>query len=133
MAGDQRGHIGRQGEEIAVSMLRRKRCRILDRNFRTRLGELDIVLMEDNTLVFCEVKARVSGGSRTPDPLEAIRPAKRRQVRQMAAIWLSQQSRSRDRANRRYLEVKEMRFDVIGVLLGPGRSAPKVEHLSDAF
>lgn len=133
MTSDQRGQIGKQGEDIAVALLRRKRCRIVDRNFRTRLGELDIVFMEGNTLVFCEVKARLGGGRGTPDPLEAIRPAKRRQVRQMAAIWLAQRSRSPDGAGRRYLKVEAMRFDVIGVLLDPGRGTPKVEHLSDAF
>src|ERR671934_2685011 len=121
---DPRRRIGRRGEEIAARALERLGYRIVDRNFRTREGELDLVAARGGTLVFCEVKALVArpgGPGRGPaSPLEAVGPAKRVQVRRLARAWLA----ARDRRTAR-----ELRFDVVGVTLSSDGETLRVDHL----
>lgn len=83
-------------------------------------GELDLVLREGPTLVFCEVKTRTSAAYGLP--AEAISPAKRRKLRRLAMVWL--------RVNRG--PFTEVRFDVIAVL-APRCGAASLEHLKGAF
>src|SRR5215210_3156254 len=66
MATDLRRDRGALGERIALEHLERRGYRIVDRNFRTRYGELDIVAADRRALVFCEVKTRVAGGRSGP-------------------------------------------------------------------
>ena len=81
---DPRRRLGATGEDHAAAHLERLGHAVLDRNFRTRYGELDIVSRAGGCLVFCEVKTRVAGGSRGPaSALDAIGPAKRRRLRLM--------------------------------------------------
>jgi putative endonuclease len=124
MAADPRQTLGRRGEALAAEHLERRGCTILTRNYRTRWGELDIVALDGQTLVFCEVKTRQSRGGR-PRPLEAIRGEKQLRVRRMAATWLAQ-TRSRPYA-------PEIRFDAIGVLLDGSGALAALEHLEAAF
>jgi putative endonuclease len=112
--------LGRTGEDLACAELRRRGYAILDRRYRTRSGELDIVARDGPTLVFVEVKTRRS--DRFGTPLEAVTPAKRRQVVAMAADYL---------ANRR-LGPAGCRFDVAAVTFDD-RGAPAVEIVTDAF
>lgn len=124
---DPRRHTGSSGEQLAAEHLLRRGFDIVERNFRTRWGELDIIAFDGRTLVFCEVKCRraASGRDGLVDPLEAVRPAKRAQVRRMAARWLVER-RDRPRA-------EELRFDVVGVILdGRGRLV-RLDHLEGAF
>ena len=86
-------HLGRLGERLAAEHFERLGYRILARNYRTRFGELDLVVTDEEVLVFCEVKTRRSGS-----PWENLGVAKRGQVRRMARAWLAQ---ARDRPRRR--------------------------------
>ena len=123
--GDDRRHdLGRAGEQLAAEHLERLGYRILERNFRTRWGELDIVAFDGRTLAFCEVKARRAGG-RTGSPLEAVSRAKRAQVRRMAGRWLV------ERRERPYADV--LRFDAIGLTFDAAQRLISLEHVEGAF
>lgn len=120
--GDGRVELGRWGEELAVQHLVATGARVLARNWRCRLGELDVVALEpDGTLVFCEVKTR--RGTGYGEPAEAVGPRKARRLRELAARWLET-----DRPPGRH----ELRFDVVSVLR-PRDGPPRVVHLRGAF
>jgi putative endonuclease len=121
---DPRPRLGRLGEQLAAEHLVRRGFQIVERNYRTRWGELDIVAFDGRTLAFCEVKtrrARTLGGS----PLDAVRAPKRSQVRKMAGRWLI------ERTDRPYAD--RVRFDAIGVTLDNTGRLLSLEHLEGAF
>jgi putative endonuclease len=121
---DRRHLLGALGERLAAEHLERLGFRIVERNYRTRWGELDIVAFDGRVLAFCEVKTRrMTPGSRSP--FEAIRPLKRAQVRKMAGSWLI------ERKQRPYADV--MRFDAIGVTFDLSDTLVGIEHLEGAF
>src|ERR1700742_1095900 len=124
MGNNQENELGRAGERLAAAHLVRLGYEIVERNYRTRWGELDIVARAGRTLAFCEVKTRRAGG-RAGGPLEAVGRKKQTQVRKMAGSWLVQ------RRDRPYADV--IRFDAIGVTVdGVGRLV-SLEHLEGAF
>jgi putative endonuclease len=124
MATDHRRKLGSIGEQLAAEHLVRRGLRIVARNFRTRHGELDIVAVDEQTIVFCEVKTRIAHGAEI-DPFESLHPRKRAQVRRMAACWLAaQQDRPR---------LAELRFDAIGITLDAAGQLIRLEHLEAAF
>ena len=126
---DLRRPRGAAGEQFAAEHLRASGFEILERNFRTRHGELDLVAADRRALVFCEVKTRVRRDLRqAPRPLEAIGGDKRRRVRLMAAQWLAARAGSGGRPLR-----PELRFDAIGVSITPGGRLLDLEHVEDAF
>ena len=126
MATDLRRDRGALGERLAVEHLERRGLRIVDRNFRTRHGELDIVAVDRRALIFCEVKTRVVGGRAGPaGPLDAIGPEKRRRLRALAREWLT----STDERPWR----PDIRFDAIGITLTPRGELLALEHLEGAF
>ena len=121
---DVRQDIGRRGEQLAAEHLQRRGFAIVERNYRTRWGELDIIAFDGRTLAFCEVKTRrLSRG--TGSPFDGLRPPKRAQVRKMAGSWLI------ERRERPYAD--ELRFDAIGVTLDGRGSLIELEHLEGAF
>jgi putative endonuclease len=132
MSRDPRRGTGRRGEKVAARLLQRQGYVVLERNFRTREGEIDLIATRAGTLVFCEVKALVarSGGPSTgpATPLEAVGPAKRAQVRRLARAWLALQ---RELGTSRVWGV--LRFDAIGVLLSPAGELLQVDHVEGAF
>lgn len=117
------------GEEIAARHLTASGYRIVDRNFRTRHGELDLVAAKDGeTLVFCEVKTLLAARAGARDPLIGIGPDKRGRIRMMARHWLVERSGLlRGRGG------DQIRFDAIGVLLDARGHTLSVEHVDDAF
>jgi putative endonuclease len=123
---DHRRGLGAAGERLAAEHLIRRGYTIIERNFRVRFGEIDIIAHDDRTLVFCEVKTLLLR-PRLPrrDPLEAVRAGKRLQVRRLAACWLATRV---DRPR-----VSELRFDVIGVVLDAQWELVALEHLQAAF
>ncbi len=123
MATDLRHHLGRVGEQLALEHLERLGYRLVTRNYRTRHGELDLIVCDDDTIVFVEVKARRAEGM--AGAMESVPPAKRRQVRAMAAAWLAETA-ERPRA-------AELRFDVVGVSVDAQGRLVRLEHLEDAF
>jgi putative endonuclease len=122
MARDPRRHLGELGERLACEHLERLGFRIVDRNYRTRWGEIDVVACDEGTIVFCEVKTRRPGSSR---PWDALGPAKQRQVRRMAGKWLVERT-DRPRA-------AELRFDAIGVTIDARGTLTALDHLEGAF
>jgi putative endonuclease len=126
MSTDLRRHRGNLGERLAAQHLIRRGYAIVDRNYRTRHGELDIVAANARTLVFCEVKTRVVGGRTGPaTPLEAIGPDKQRRLRALAREWLATDE---ERPHR-----PEIRFDAIGITISPSGNLLALEHLEAAF
>jgi putative endonuclease len=110
--------VGRQGEQLAERYLKRQGFRIVARNFRAAGAEIDLVAMDDETLVFIEVKRRIGISAGTPG--EAVDARKQAQIRRAAGVFVG---RYRAREHR-------MRFDVVAIS-GAGR--PEIEHLKDAF
>jgi putative endonuclease len=116
--------LGRRGEELAAEHFTRLGYRVLARNHRTRFGELDLVLADedDGTIVFCEVKSRRLGSG---DWRDSLHSAKRSQVRTMAAAWLAEVTSRPFGA--------ELRFDAVGVTLDDRDALVRLDHLEAAF
>jgi putative endonuclease len=112
--------VGAYGERVAVAHLVEQGMVVLDRNWRSRTGEIDIVLRDGPDLVFCEVKTRRT--DRFGSPAEAVTTAKVRRLRRLAAEWLAQAG----------LRVPTVRFDVVSVQ-PRSAGAAQVEHLRGAF
>ena len=112
--------LGGHGERIAAAYLTDAGLRVLDRNWRCRDGELDIVAREGDALVFCEVKTRRATGF--GHPAEAVTPEKQRRLRVLAQRWLAAHDE----------HTPDLRFDVVGVLVRPSRPA-LLTHLRGAF
>jgi putative endonuclease len=126
---DPRRARGALGERLAAGHLVEQGYEVLERNFRTRHGELDLVLADDTCIVFCEVKTRVGSGSSGPARgIDAIGHAKRRRLRAMAGQWLRDRPVGSGRPRR-----DRLRFDAIGVTLSPGGALLSLEHVPDAF
>lgn len=108
--------VGAYGERVAAAHLVSAGMVILDRNWRSRAGELDIVARDGDTVVFCEVKTRTS--TRFGFPLEAVTERKAARLRRLAAAWLTESG----------VQVAEIRIDLVGVLR-PQRGPAQVEHV----
>jgi putative endonuclease len=118
--------VGEAGEGAAAAHLRARGWRLIARNARTRWGELDIVALDGQTLVFVEVKARRGAGPGSAElALESIGPRKRIQVRRLARAWLAGPANPGG--------YREIRFDAIGVSVGPSLRANAIRHLQAAF
>ena len=117
--GDPRQTLGRRGEREAEEFLRRAGLRVIERRFRLRCGEIDLVAIDGDLVVFIEVKTRGSG--RFGGPFEAVDVRKRRRVTEAARSWL---------AKRRITDTP-MRFDVVGVFID--RDPPTIELVRGAF
>jgi putative endonuclease len=123
MSADLRHRLGKQGERVAAEHLARLGYEIVESNYRTRWGELDLVAFDGTTLAFCEVKTRrlsPSGG-----PFEGFRVAQRHRIRKMAAAWLIA------RSDRPHSDL--IRFDAIGVTIDATGKLVSIEHLEGAF
>jgi putative endonuclease len=96
--------LGRDGEQAAVEYLEGRGFRVLDRNWRCALGELDIVAVDRQVLVVCEVKTR--SGVRYGSPAEAVTRKKRGRLRKLGAAWLSAHG----------VRFKQIRIDVLGLV-----------------
>ncbi len=99
-----RAEIGHTGEAVAARYYQKQGCLLLDHNYRTRMGEIDLILREpDGTVVLCEVKTR------SPDPLaspaSAVTPAKQHRLIRTAQYYLQQTGQSDE----------QVRFDVAEV------------------
>jgi putative endonuclease len=121
-----RQRTGRRAEQLVAERLAAAGWEILERNARTRHGELDIVALDDRTLVFVEVKAGREGAAFGPErPVLAVDARKQRRVRRLATAWM---------AERRGLPpYAEIRFDAVGVTLDRAGRVTDVEHIENAF
>jgi putative endonuclease len=120
---DLRHHLGRVGERLACEHLERLGYRVVARNYRTRFGELDLIVCDDTWLVFVEVKTRRTGALESS--VQAVSVDKQRRVRSMAAAWLVEAT---DRPRSR-----ELRFDVVGVTVDRNSRLVRLDHLEGAF
>jgi putative endonuclease len=122
MATESRKSLGRLGEQLAAEHFERLGWRIVERNYQTRLGELDLVAVDRDTLVFAEVKTcRLGKGL----PWDSLHARKQVQVRRIAGLWFSE---------RRGLPFFErLRFDAIGVLVDDRDALVRLDHLEAAF
>jgi putative endonuclease len=116
--------LGRFGEDLAARHLVDAGAEILDRNWRCRDGELDIVALDGGTVVFCEVKTRT--GVRRGTPAEAVDERKVARIRRLAARWLAEHP----------LRSGPVRFDLVAVSrdVAPGQpGSVRVDHRRGAF
>ena len=118
---DRRRSLGVTGEELVARWYEDAGYRVLDRNWRCREGELDLVLARQGAVVFCEVKTRRGIGFGAP--FEAVTLTKQRRLRTLALRWLTEHPEHRAR---------ELRFDVASVLAAPGKR-PVIDVLEAAF
>jgi putative endonuclease len=112
--------LGRHGEEVAAKYLLTQGYRILERNWRCDAGEIDILAVDGEALVVCEVKTRRT--SLYGSPLEAVNGPKARRLRALAARWLAEHD----------LRPRTVRFDVVGIVAPSADRAPtafRVEHV----
>lgn len=117
---DSRSTLGARGEALAALHLIDKGMELIDRNWRCRLGELDIVARDGDTMVFVEVKTRSGTGYGTP--AESVTPVKQHRIRQLALAWLDQRGSPWVR----------LRFDVVGIVITRDGD-PVVSHLPGVF
>ena len=126
---DPRRRLGARGEELAARHLEARGLQVVERNFRTRYGELDVVARDARFLVFCEVKTRIAREAPETDalgPFAAIGARKRRQVRLMAREWLARRGSEGPWP-------PELRFDAIGIAFDRSGRLLSLEHLEAAF
>jgi putative endonuclease len=116
---NRRQKFGEKGEAIAVQQLKKEGYKILEANYLTKLGEIDIIAKDKNTIVFVEVKARrsVNFGS----PKEAVSIQKQKKISMVALYYLKTTKQMTTKA----------RFDVVAVNLN--RDKPRVEIIKNAF
>jgi putative endonuclease len=112
--------LGAIGEQRALEHYVRLGFRLLDRNYRTRAGEIDLVVSDGRCLVFAEVKTRTSGGL---DPALAITRQKRHRMRALAAAWLAEHP-GRPRT-------ATVRIDAISVILDAAGGLAELEQFED--
>jgi putative endonuclease len=117
--GDARRVVGQNGEDAAADWYVRAGYEILDRNWRVRDGELDLVVRNADTIAFCEVKTR--RGDAFGLPAEAVTMRKQLRIRKLARRWLAEHESS----------AANLRFDVAAVL--PGGNGWEVDVITDAF
>jgi len=118
--GDANKGLGDRGEELAASWLEKHGLKVIERNFRCKGGEVDIVARDGKTTVFVEVKTRRNLAYGVPQL--AITPFKQRQISKAALTWLLK-NRSQDHP---------ARFDVIAIILET-EFTYRIEHIRDAF
>lgn len=115
-----KNELGRRGEDLAAAELERTGLVVLTRNWRCASGEIDIIATDGlSTVVFCEVKTRSGVGYGTP--FEAVTMPKRRRIRRLAHLWLSEFT----------CPSSVPRFDVIGVVFDG--DVATLEHRAGAF
>ncbi|HEY2477356.1 MAG TPA: YraN family protein [Solirubrobacterales bacterium] len=122
---------GRLAEARAAEHLGSLGYRVLERNARTKYGELDLVAFDPRrrALVFVEVKAVRAGSKVGPErPVLWVTPRKQLQVRRLATTWIAE--RREGGSVPRYAEI---RFDAVGVVLGPADEVIDLEHLVGCF
>ncbi len=114
-----RNALGDRGENMAAKYLRTQGMKIIVRNFRTEVGEIDIIARDGKTLVFVEVKTRVDDD---PTPEQQVNPIKRHQITKAARTYLARYGSPQPPA----------RFDVVAIIWPPGRQ-PQIRHTPAAF
>ena len=123
---DPRRSLGALGEQLAAQRITAAGGRVVARNLRTRQGEIDLVVLADDELVFVEVKTLRASSARGPwRPVLAVGRAKQLRLRRLARAWLAERPR--------LPHLRAMRFDVIGIVLDHQDFVVDYEHIKNAF
>lgn len=123
---DTRRATGQLAEDLCALRLRNLGWRVIERNWRVRSGELDLVALDRETLVFIEVKALHSNLDRGPVlPVLAVGEKKQRRLRRLGEAWIAWRG---ERA-----EFEDVRFDVVGVRYSNEGEVLDYQHIRDAF
>ena len=128
---DRRRALGRHGEQLAEAHLTRLGFSTLERNVRSRGGEIDLIAFDGHTLVFAEVKtlramAPTTRAGSDRQPLQGLRQRQRFRLRRLAVAWLSDETRVRPSA-------RTIRFDAIGVTVDAADRLVRLEHIEGAW
>ena len=118
---DARKVLGQMGEDLAAIHLQTLGARVLARNYRTRAGELDLVVVHDGDLVGVEVKTRRVGQPALPE--EAVGPAKLARLERLLAEF----------AHTRQRPEPGWRIDVVALEIAANGAIQRVEHIRDAY
>lgn len=116
--------IGNYGENIAREHLKQKGYQFVDRNYRCPFGEIDIIMRDNNQVVFVEVKTRNEKWFEYGSPEKAVNFKKKKRLSRLAKYYLNRH---------RELEYTEYRFDIVSILVNQQGKAVSVTHISDAF
>jgi len=114
-------NIGKIGEKIALSYLKEKGYKLLKKNFYCRWGEIDLILKNDNKIVFVEVKTRV--GDKKGKPYEAINFYKINGLKRAIYFYL---------LKKKYFQYK-LSLEVISIILNSDLSLKEIKHFSEVF
>jgi putative endonuclease len=121
-----RQRTGQRAEELVARRLAAAGWEIVERNARSRYGELDIVARDNRALVFVEVKAGREGAAFGPErPILAVDRRKQQKIRRLATAWIAEQ--------RNLPPYAEIRFDAVGVTFDRAGRLVDVEHIQGAF
>jgi putative endonuclease len=123
---DPRRRTGQIAEDLVADRLAAEGWEIVERNARTRYGELDIVALDGAILVFVEVKGARAGTRFGPEkPILSIDFTKQRKVRRLGTAWMAER--------REFPPFDDIRFDAVGVILDRDDRPVEVEHIPGAF
>jgi putative endonuclease len=123
---DARRRTGQIAEDIVAANLLADGWSIVERNARTRYGEIDIVALERRVLVFVEVKgARLETDFGPEKPILSIDFRKQRKVRRLGTAWMAER--------RDFPPFEDIRFDAVGVTLDRAGGAVEIDHIKGAF
>lgn len=119
MTPDRRQVVGAEGESSAAAWYEEHGYEVIERNWRRREGEVDLIVRKGRTVAFCEVKTRTT--DRFGTGAEAVVEPKQRRLRRLATRWLSELTPASGR------QLVEVRFDVVSITAG------EIEVIEDAF
>lgn len=115
--------LGKLGEKYSLHYLKKKNYQIVAKNYRTRLGEIDIIARQTDEFVFVEVKTREEN-LRFGDPRDSVTVPKQNRIKKMAQVYLDKQTSK---------EWTKCRFDIIEVILSRTGDLKTINHIIDAF
>ncbi len=111
--------LGNKGEDFAVNYLKKKGYRIIAKNYKTFIGEVDIIAKDGETIVFVEVKTRAN--NTYGYPFESVTRRKKQKMRNLALLYLKKLG-----------DNPPVRFDVLSIMYGD-TNKKEIEHIVDAF
>ena len=118
---DSRKKLGEKGEKLAAKFLKRKGYKIIQLNYRCKLGEIDIIAQQDRTLIFAEVRTKQT--EKFGPPQYSVSAAKRKQISKAALCYIKEKR----------LTEQSCRFDVIAITFSKESRRPMIEHIENAF
>ena len=116
---DYRKQVGNKGESLAEDYIKRKGYKIIQRNYRCRLGEIDIIAKDDDTIVFIEVRTKQNENFGSPQG--SVTSTKKSKISKTALSFIQEKN----------LSGYSYRFDFIAITFSQGK--PNIEHIENAF